>query len=271
MPTPRLHVTGCRRSGTTLMFEMLVACFEHAGHAEHEESVFAHPVPIPGGLYLSKKPSDIAHLRRILESDSDLYVVYMLRDPRAVVTSIHPSRGDTYFASFERWLRYEHAAAPLKAHPRFVEVRYETLVSGPDDVQQMLMQRLPFVRQRHAFSDFHQYAQASKRAEISLRGLRPISADSIDAWRAHLPRLRFQLDRYPELARAVIAYGYETDDAWLGQLDGVEPLPQRYGERTPPPWQRWETALRYYLKSRRYLAARRGAASKKKEAPERAP
>ena len=262
----RLHVTGCRRSGTTLMFEMLVACFAHNGRSEHEESVFENPLPIDEGLYISKKPSDITHIRRILEGDPELYVIYMLRDPRAVVTSIHPSRGDTYFASFERWARYERAALPLKAHPRFIEVHYETLVSSPDQVQAELQSRLPFLERRHVFSEFDRHARTSERAEISLRGLRPVSTDNIATWQEHLPRIKFQIERYPQLVTTLVDYGYEANDLWTRQLDDVSPLPQRYGERRPPVWQRLETDLRYFIKSRRYLKAR--AAQAKKRRPE---
>lgn len=260
----RLHVTGCRRSGTTLLFEMLTACYGHAGHSEHEESVFANPVPVDEGLYISKKPSDITHIRHILERDPALYVIYLLRDPRAVITSIHPSRGDTYFASFERWQRYETAAGPMKAHPRFIQVRYEHLVTAPDEVQQSIEARLPFLERLHSFSAFHRYAQTSERAQISLRGLRPISPDSIEGWRGHLPRLRFQLMRYPQLGQALVDYGYESDDRWMRQLEAITPLSQRYGERRPPLWQRLETDLRYYLKSRRYLSARNQHAKKRR-------
>lgn len=253
----RLHVTGCRRSGTTLMFEMLTACFVHDGRSEHEESLFRNPTPLAKGLYISKKPSDITHLQRVFERDDSLYVIYMLRDPRAVITSIHPSRGDTYFASFERWLRYEAAAKPLKAHPRFIEVGYEDLVREPDRIQTRLQDKFSFLTATHKFSEFDRHAKTSKRAEISLRGLRPVNTDSVDTWQQHLPRLRFQLDSYPSLPQVLVDYGYETNTDWVRKLDNISPLSQRYGETPPPLWQRLETRLRYRMKSRRYLAARK--------------
>ncbi|MBD3646464.1 MAG: sulfotransferase [Pseudomonadales bacterium] len=150
----RLHVVGCHRSGTTLLFELLTTCFDHDGRCEHEQSIF-NPLELPvadDGLYLSKKPSDTTHIHRIFHADPDLHLIYMLRDPRAVITSIHPSRGDVYFSSFERWQRYERAAAPLKDHPRFMEVRFEDLVSQPDTVQSRIEARFPFLQRRHGFS-----------------------------------------------------------------------------------------------------------------------
>ena len=248
-----LHVTGCRRSGTTLLFEMLATCFAHDAHCEHEQSVFEPLADLDASLYFSKKPSDITHVKRIFERNPNLFLIYVLRDPRAVITSIHPSRGDVYYASFERWLRYEKAARELLQHERFLLVRYEELVKAPDLVQEKIQTQFPFLEKRHPFSAFHEFAKSSKKAEISLKGLRPISPDSLNNWQNHLPRIRFQLDRYPDLKDVVREYGYETNDDWLNQLEGITPRPQQYGEVRPHLLKKLESDLRYLIKSLAYI------------------
>ncbi|MFT7244984.1 MAG: hypothetical protein ACI82A_002349 [Candidatus Azotimanducaceae bacterium] len=251
-----LHITGCRRSGTTLLFEMIAACFRHDDHCEHEQSVFV-PIDIDGNrLYLSKKPSDVTHIHEIFRADPNLYLIYVRRDPRAVITSIHPTRSDIYYASFERWLRYEWAVTPLLQHPRFHLVAYEQLVTEPDKVQAELKAKFSFLEPLHPFSEFHDFAQTSEKAQISLKGLRPISKDSINAWQQHLPRIRFQLDRYPELKQVMRKYGYEANDDWLVQLEDVKPKTQTYGEKLPGWLKRQETNLRFKLKSKAYLQRR---------------
>jgi len=251
-----LHITGCRRSGTTLLFEMIATCFRHDDHCEHEQSIFV-PVDTDGNaLYLSKKPSDITHIDEIFRADPNLYLIYVRRDPRAVITSIHPTRSDIYYASFERWLRYERAVAPLAQHPRFHLIAYEQLVSEPDIVQADLATKFPFLESLHLFSKFHEYAQSSEKAQISLKGLRPISQDGINAWQGHLPRIRFQLDRYPELKQVVRKYGYESKDDWLLQLQDILPKTQEYGEKTPGWLKQKETNLRFKLKTKAYLKRR---------------
>ncbi len=253
----RLHITGCRRSGTTLLFEMMATCFAHDDHCEHEQSIYV-PIPEkPGQLYFSKKPSDITHIHKIFQEDPELYLIYIRRDPRAVITSIHPTKADIYYASFERWLRYERAVRPLIGHPRFKLVSYEQLVRQPDEVQRELVQQFSFLEQEHLFSEFHEFANTSEKAQISLKGLRPISTDSLGAWQQHLPRIQFQLQRYPELAQTLIEYGYETDHEWLKQLEGIAPRSQTYGEKPPGIFKRLETDLRYQLKGRAYLGRRR--------------
>lgn len=247
----RLHVVGCRRSGTTLLFELISTCFEHDEACEHERSIFDSPCA--PGLSFSKKPSDVTHIKAALEADPDLHVVYVLRDPRSVVTSIHPSRPNIYFASFERWQRYEDAALPLKAHPRFLEVRYETLVADPLAAQAALMDTFPFLVEQHPFTEFADHAQTSEPARVSLLGVRPIETASRERWREHLPRLQFQIQRYPQLAATVERYGYETSGAWLEALKDTEPLAQGYGEKPRGALAKLETRIRYWLKTRRYL------------------
>jgi hypothetical protein len=65
MSATHLHVVGCPRSGTTLMAEMLVACYPHEGHSEHEETIFKVP-PQESGLRLSKNPTMRYGWRRCL-------------------------------------------------------------------------------------------------------------------------------------------------------------------------------------------------------------
>lgn len=251
-PPIRLHITGCHRSGTTLITEMIAACFEYNNRCDHEQSVF-EPIEHVTGLYLSKKPSDVTHIKRILLNDPKLHVIYMLRDPRSVITSIHPSKSDIYFASFERWQRYEVAANELKDHPRFLEIRYEALINDPDREQQRIAKAFAFLNQDHPFSIYDKHAKASKKAEISLKGLRPISNQNLSSWQNHWPRIASQLAKYPELKQTVREYGYETTDGWLAGITDVKPRHQAYGESRPPIWQQLETDFRYYLKSRKYL------------------
>jgi hypothetical protein len=248
----RLHVVGCHRSGTTLMFEMLSACFRHDGRCEHEQSIF-DPAGTDVALYFSKKPSDITYIHRVFRRDPGLHLIYMRRDPRAVVTSIHASRGDRYFSSFARWRRYEAAVTRLGEHPRLLCVRFEDLVRSPDRIQNLIQQRFDFLTSTGSFSGYADHANTSPKAEISMGGLRAPDVHRIDGWRNHLPRLAFQVERHPDLLDAVIEAGYETGYDWISELQGITPRRQQHGESGPPFWKRWETELRYLIKARHYL------------------
>jgi hypothetical protein len=107
-PMISLHVVGCPRSGTTLLTEMMASCFDIDGSCEHEESIFKVS-PDHHGIYLSKKPNDILWVNRIIEQDKQLHVIAIIRDPRAVICSIHDGHPGIYFCNYPVWKRAEKA------------------------------------------------------------------------------------------------------------------------------------------------------------------
>ena len=175
------------RSGTTLLAEAMVACFEIDLFHDHEARIFSPP-PSAGDLYLTKAPRDILLAEAALERSSELIVVHMLRD-----------------------------------HPRFVVVRYEDLVADADAVQSALMARMPFLTKTESFSDFHKVAKPSSSAMQALNGVRPISAEGAHKWRKHLARVAGQIAQHGSIAEDLIEFGYDRNDAWLRELDDIEP------------------------------------------------
>ena len=107
------------------------------------------------------------------------------------------------------------------------------------------------------YVDPDEYDRMRKRAvagaQASLLGVRPIETVSQNHWREHLPRLKFQLDQYSELAATITRYGYETNDDWLAELQNISPLAQGYGEKPRAALAGIESRFRYWLKTRRYL------------------
>lgn len=93
----------------------------------------------------------------------------------------------------------------------------------PDAVQAGLMRRMPFLDRQCAFSEYHRIANPSEGLLKAMRGVRPVSAGSIGAWRSHKPRLAAQLAMHGEISAELIALGYEQDDGWLSELKGARP------------------------------------------------
>jgi hypothetical protein len=218
----RIHVTGLGpRTGTTLMAESMVACFAIDAFDEHEAQVFHFRRNC--AVYLSKFPGFADLLRRRLRFDPHFHVILMLRDPRDVVTSRHGTDKARYWAPLRLWKSNFRNAKPILDHPRVIPVRYEDLVTKPDEVQAEIAWRLPFLRQTAAFTEFDRRADPSAKAVKALGGVRAISAGSIGNWRRHLPRLAGQLSQHGPVTAELIELGYEPDDAWLAELDGIEP------------------------------------------------
>lgn len=233
--------------------EQISTCFESDGHCEHEKSIF-DPVAQPGGIYISKQPNDIKHLRHIFHRDGGLHIIYMVRDPRSVITSKHRGASDQYFCNYRVWRECERAAAHYDGHPRFLRLCYEDLVAEPDAVQARIQAYFTFLTRRYAFSNFHQFCRPSNASERAMGGVRKVDQASLSKWRQHLPRLAYQLRLYPALGDDLVRLGYEVDGQWLQLLEGVEALeyPCRYPERAQI-FKEWEKSFRVYLKSRHYL------------------
>lgn len=219
----RIHITGCApRSGTTLLMELLRSCFDIEAFGSHEMSIFLKPDPEPE-IYCSKRPRDVRFVRPLLWRDSNLWVVFMMRDPRDVVVSEHKRRPGVYWCQLGTWKRRYRLARSLSHHPRFIVVRYEELASHPDVVQEELRARMPFLRQIRSFSAWGDANRVSNDSAVALGGVRPISASSIGAWRQKKGRIVSQIEKFGPIHRELVELGYEADDTWLGSIEGVTP------------------------------------------------
>lgn len=219
----RIHIVGCSpRSGTTLMAEMMKNCFEIDLTSEGEKRISASP-PKRGNIFLTKTPKDTILVKDMLHVMKDLYVIYMLRDPRDVIVSKHPWDPARYWSSLKIWKLWTPFADALKDHPRFITVRYENLVSFPDEVQNKIQKHLPFLERKLLFSQFHINARPCPHARAALRGLRPVSHKSIGNWVNHRARVAGQILKYGSIGDDLIRYGYETDNGWEETLAQVTP------------------------------------------------
>lgn len=231
----RVHIVGISpRSGTTLLAELMVSCFEFDGWAEHEMGIHSAP-SVPVARFCSKQPAEVDEALRALRYDPNLWVICMLRDPRDVVVSRHRRAPDAYWAHLG-FVKRRAALLQAGAPPaRFLLVRYEDLVSDPDAVQARIEREIPFLVRRSAFSAFHKVAAPSEKSVLALNGVRRISTDSIGRWRQELPRLKAQIERHGSIDDLLIRFGYEKDAAWASVLDGVTPNNGRsFFEDKPP-------------------------------------
>lgn len=251
----RLHVVGCPRSGTTLMMEMLVVCYEHQGKCEHEETFFIPP-EIDRGLYISKQPNDVNWIEPVARKDPRAFFVAMIRDPRSVVCSMHSGHQDMYFCNYRVWKKAERSLSRLSGLDNVVIIRYEDLVGEPDVVQEKIEAKYPFLRRKHRFSEFHHYARVSDDASKALGGVRPVQNRG-PGWKKHLPRLKHQLENNPGILEDLIKLGYEKNDTWQAMLRDVAPklFKCRYPDKATP-LKDLESRFRIGRKIKRYLAER---------------
>jgi hypothetical protein len=213
--------------------ELFRHCFDIVAFGRHETSIFVRPKPEPP-LYCSKRPQDILFVHPLLRLDPNLWVVFMIRDPRDVIVSRHKPRPEEYWCHLGVWKnRYRKARASWQ-HPRFVVIRYEDLVGEPDAVQEQLEARMPFLRRTRSFSEWGTRDRVSERSELALGGVRPITEDSVGAWRGKTGRVASQLRKHGPITDELVDLGYESDGAWLASVEDAAPdeRPTVYAEPT---------------------------------------
>lgn len=222
----RIHIVGPQRSGTTLMQALFGTCFAIDGVTTREERLW-RGVPRDESILVTKCPGDEGLAPILLRLDRHLWFVFMLRDPRDLIVSEHGKEPGRYYATLRAWRTAMRVHDALKNHPRFVVVRYEDLVRSPDRVQDALIARMSFLRPIIPFSQYHAHvstgAAESRQFHLAMRGIRPVTDESIGAWRAHVPRVKAQLASHRGVERKLIELGYETDDAWLEALGDAAP------------------------------------------------
>jgi hypothetical protein len=204
------------------MGEMMVTGFKVDGFAPQEVSVLTLPAR-PFRVLLSKNPRDFVTVPKLLELDAEQWFIYMMRDPRDMVVSKHGRAPDRYWGNLAQWRNAWRTVAPFQAHPRLKIVRYEELVRDPNGIQAALAQFLPFLEKRGDFSDFHQRSRPSAQALRAMRTLRPVSDENVGNWRRHKERVVGQIREHGSLAQELIETGYEPDESWLRELEGIEP------------------------------------------------
>lgn len=198
----RVFVMGCGRSGTFLLTSTM-ATFRNVG-------VFYSEVPVEYFGIINKHHDTIV-LKRAANSyetieqiPSEISIVYIVRHPFDILTSIHPTArlktGRYYHITPGRWLGETMALRWLVESNRLRTkiVRYEDLVRDPNRVQAELGSFLDLEIETKA-SDFHNVCSPPPMAIQAMNGLRPFDGKSIGRWQSdpeainYLRSIRFRL------------------------------------------------------------------------------
>lgn len=224
MRPKQIHIVGCLpRSGTTLMTELMINCFNIDGYTEHECSIFKK-YPSPYKILCTKRPNDIKRIKYPLKVNQDLFVIYMLRDPRDAISSRshQNNRVDKkVWGSFDGWITHQKLADELESNSRFITVRYEDLVREPDKIQQDLLRQLPFLQIKAKFSEYHLVAKPSKKSAAALGEIRPINDSSVGSWRKFMPYIKAQTEKYRDINHFLTRLGYEENSSWSDEMRDV--------------------------------------------------
>lgn len=253
-----LHIVACSpRTGTTLLHEVMVTCFAVDKHYDHE--IRFHLVTGKDGeIVITKRPKDTMYMPAVLDDDPELFVIYLLRDPRDTICSRHGKDKSIYYSNIRLWRQMHGYARQLAGHERFLVVRYEDFVTDPDATQRMIMDKFPWLKEKHRFSEYHEYAVVSEKSRTAMHSVRPIAPTSVGVWTKNPGRIKAQQMLHGSLTPELIECGYETSGDWEKVLEDVEPDTTRslYPEKLAF-WRRISQALDARRKVARYRRMRR--------------
>ena len=253
-----LHIVACSpRTGTTLLHEVMVTCFKVDKHYDHEIR-FHLVMGNDGETVITKRPKDTMYMPAVLDDDPELFVIYLLRDPRDTICSRHGKDKSIYYSNIRLWRQMHGYARQMAGHERFLEVRYEDFVTDPDATQRMIMDKFPWLEMTHRFSEYHEYAVVSEKSRTAMHSVRPIAPTSVGVWKKNPGRIKAQQLIHGSLTPELIECGYESSDDWEKVLEDVEPDTTRslYPEKLYF-WRRVSQALDARRKVAKYRRMRR--------------
>ena len=254
-----LHIVACSpRSGTTLLHEAMVTCFKVDKHYDHEVR-FNQVTANDGEIVVTKRPKDTMYMPDVID-DPELYVIYVMRDPRDVIVSRHGKNKDMYYSNIRLWRELHAYAAKISSHERFLQVGYEEFVTNPDSVQDKIASKFPWLQTLHKFSEYHLHANVSEKSKLAMNDVRPIAPTSVGKWKNNLPRIKAQQLTHGSLTPDLIECGYESSGAWEQVLNDVEPdfSRSRYPEKVYF-WSRISQRINALRKVEKYRRMRRPA------------
>ncbi len=161
-----------------------------------------------------KTPLNSRHLVEINRLFPEAKIVHVLRDGRDVVASIHELGWHTSLGvTCDAWLSNMKAVSdcPQRNHKgRFLEIRYERLVSDPEEILRQLCEFIGLDYRSDMFN-FHQHPErlGHEAEQAHHKGLaRPLNADSIGRWRNRLntAEQQYVIER---LGPTLAALGYD--------------------------------------------------------------
>jgi len=175
----KVFITGCAKSGTTLLRRLFLA-FSGVEVLPNETSLYGFlGKQNEKGILVGKRQygdifssmlADATLLKAVslLLNNPQIKIVNIYRDGRDVVESgIKPSR---WIASIRQMLNYGSLIS--------ANVRYEDLVKSPDDVQAIVAREL-MLESKFGFSEYPKFFQADHVSGQKKYSPRPISTDRI--------------------------------------------------------------------------------------------
>lgn len=199
-----IFIGGCGRSGTSLLLSILSAhakifTFPHEVDAhtswiekggkiipERIDRLYRHliwsSIPKSADRWCEKRPYNVRYIPEILSYyGAQCKFIHIIRDPRAVCTSIHPEKPKEYWVPIERWVTDVSVGLLFENNPQVSTVKYEDIVGNTQLTIENLCHFLG-IEYDHRIKEWLQYARVkTNRAWFDELG--EIQSDSLHKWK----------------------------------------------------------------------------------------
>lgn len=216
-------VTGCHRSGTSLMTSLMLSLSDvFVNQSEKEPHLRVTNIENSKKYFVRKCPQlrGCATINDVVEdfgpySIHDVIqmgykVIYMLRDGRDVEVSKHPKSPDKYWSEPWKWVTSVKRAIPNFENPELMVVNYETLVACPEAVMIDISKWLDV--NYGSIDIVHTKVMPKSEIGIAMGKIRPVDSNSVGRWKdpEHTERIKEVLS-YPEFQELLIEMGYDCE------------------------------------------------------------
>ena len=220
------------RSGTTLLWSLLPFAYPIGNWKNPTRETQALAAMNPAQNTICKRPKDALELDRIFRRSRrygvELSVLFCIRDPRSIVTSKHQNVPDDYFMGWKKsyfipdadcikptqtdpglskfvqaWVLFSHK-------PKLLTIRYESLISNPEFIQQKVS-NLIGLQPHRKFSDWDSSQTVSHDHGAALNGIRGFLARDELSTR-DLEQIK-SMSRFYGFRKAIRLLGYHPERA----------------------------------------------------------
>ena len=154
-------------------------------------------VPQEATRWCEKRPYNVRYIPEILHYfGADATFIHIVRDPRAVCTSVHPSDPGRYWVSPERWTQDVKAGLDFVNHRQVKTIRYEKLVLDTENEIRGLCEFMR-VECRPEILDWTQHAKVRSH-DSWFGGISQMNPKSLEKWKNKNHKLRVEgIMKYP--------------------------------------------------------------------------
>ncbi len=218
-------IGGCARSGTSLLLSILSAHpaihaipvetdafteWDNKGNPIRIDRLYRellfHSIKPSSSRWCEKRPYNVRYIPELLKFYKEqVKFIHIIRDPRSVCTSVHPSKPKQYWVDLDRYIHDVSLGLAYEGHPAVYTIKYEELIA---DTETEITKLCKFVNEPLVDSMKNWYEHATVRSNRAwFKSLQDIRSDRGWGDPQHEYRVS-EIMNHPEMRQLMTRLGY---------------------------------------------------------------